>query len=115
MPVFAYSGRTRQGQVVSGEMEAANPEAVVATLRRQQIITTSVRAKPKDIEITIPGFGGKVSEKEIAIFTRQFSTMIDAGLPLVQCLEILASQQVNKTFQKVLVELRQDIESGTTL
>jgi len=115
MPVFTYSGRTRQGQVVSGEMEAANPEGVVATLRRQQIITTSVRSKPKDIEITIPGFGGKVSEKEIAIFTRQFSTMIDAGLPLVQCLEILAGQQVNKTFQKVLNEIRQDIESGATL
>jgi len=115
MPVFTYSGRSRQGQMVSGEMEAANPEAVVATLRRQQIITTSVRAKPKDIEISIPGFGGKVSEKDIAIFTRQFSTMIDAGLPLVQCLEILASQQVNKTFQKVLVEIRQDIESGATL
>jgi len=115
MPVFTYSGRTRQGQVVSGEMEATNPEGVVTTLRRQQIITTSVRPKPKDIEISIPGFGGKVSEKEIAIFTRQFSTMIDAGLPLVQCLEILASQQDNKTFQKVLIEIRQDIESGSTL
>jgi len=115
MPVFTYSGRTRQGQVVSGEMEANNPEAVVATLRRQQIITTSVRAKPRDIVISIPGFGGKVSEKEIAIFTRQFSTMIDAGLPLVQCLDILASQQDNKTFQKVLTQIRQDVESGSTL
>ena len=115
MPVFTYSGRTRQGQVVSGEMEANNPEAVVATLRRQQIITTSVRAKPRDIVISIPGFGGKVSEKEIAIFPRQFSTMIDAGLPLVQCLDILASQQDNKTFQKVLTQIRQDVESGSTL
>jgi len=115
MPVFNYSGRTRQGQLVSGEIEAINPEAVVATLRRQQIITTSVRPKAKDIQIAIPGFGGKVSEKEIAIFTRQFSTMIDAGLPLVQCLEILASQQDNKTFQKVLIEIRQDIEAGATL
>jgi type IV pilus assembly protein PilC len=115
MPVFAYSGRTRQGQSVNGEMEASNAEAVVATLRKQQIITTSVRPKPKDIEISIPGFGGKVSEKEVAIFTRQFSTMIDAGLPLVQCLEILASQQDNKTFQKVLVRIRQDVEGGATL
>jgi type IV pilus assembly protein PilC len=115
MPVFAYSGRTRQGQSVNGEMEASNAEAVVATLRKQQIITTSVRPKPKDIEITIPGFGGKVSEKEVAIFTRQFSTMIDAGLPLVQCLEILASQQDNKTFQKVLIRIRQDVEGGATL
>ena len=115
MPVFAYSGRTRQGQSVNGEMEASNAEAVVATLRKQQIITTSVRPKPKDIEISIPGFGGKVSEKDVAIFTRQFSTMIDAGLPLVQCLEILASQQDNKTFQKVLVRIRQDVEGGATL
>lgn len=115
MPVFAYTGRTRQGQIVNGEMEASNPEAVVATLRRQQIITTSVKPKAKDIEISIPGFGSKVSEKEIAIFTRQFSTMIDAGLPLVQCLEILASQHDNKAFRKVLVELRQDVEGGATL
>jgi len=115
MPVFAYTGRTRQGQTVSGEMEASNPEAVVSTLRRQQIITTSVKAKAKDIQISIPGFGGKVSEKEVAIFTRQFSTMIDAGLPLVQSLEILASQQDNKAFQKVLVQIRQDVEGGATL
>ena len=115
MPVFAYTGRTRQGQSVNGDMEASNAEAVVATLRKQQIITTSVKAKAKDIEISIPGFGGKVSEKEVAIFTRQFSTMIDAGLPLVQCLEILASQQDNKTFRKVLVRIRQDVEGGATL
>ncbi|MFH0871774.1 MAG: type II secretion system F family protein [bacterium] len=115
MPVFAYTGRTRQGQTVSGEMEASNPEAVVSTLRRQQIITTSVKAKARDIQISIPGFGGKVSEKEVAIFTRQFSTMIDAGLPLVQSLEILASQQDNKAFQKVLVQIRQDVEGGATL
>ncbi len=115
MAVFTYSGRTRQGQLVSGEMEANSAEAVVSTLRRQQIVTTSVRAKPRDIQISIPGFGAKVSEKEIAIFTRQFSTMIDAGLPLVQCLEILASQQTNKTFQKVLIQIRQDVEAGATL
>jgi type IV pilus assembly protein PilC len=115
MAIFNYSGRTRQGQVVSGEMEATSAEAVVSTLRRQQIITTSVRAKPKDIQISIPGFGGKVSEKEIAIFTRQFSTMIDAGLPLVQCLEILGSQQTNKAFQKILIQIRQDVEAGATL
>jgi type IV pilus assembly protein PilC len=96
-------------------MEASNPEAVVSTLRRQQIITTSVKAKARDIQISIPGFGGKVSEKEVAIFTRQFSTMIDAGLPLVQSLEILASQQDNKAFQKVLVQIRQDVEGGATL
>jgi type IV pilus assembly protein PilC len=93
-------------------MEAATRGAVIAKLRTQQIAATNVRTKPKDI--TIPGFGGGVDEKEIVIFTRQFATMIDAGLPLVQCLEILASQQENKVFKKALVEIRQSVEGGMT-
>jgi type IV pilus assembly protein PilC len=93
-------------------MEAVNREAVVARLRSQQVIATAVRTKPKDI--TIPGFGTKVSERDIVVFTRQFATMIDAGLPLVQCLEILASQQDNKVFKKVLTEIRQSVEGGST-
>jgi type IV pilus assembly protein PilC len=112
MPVFTYAGRTRGGQSISGEMEAASREAVVARLRSQQIIATSVRAKARDI--VIPGFGGGVGEKEIVIFTRQFATMIDAGLPLVQCLEILGSQQENKVFKKVITEIRQSVEGGST-
>jgi type IV pilus assembly protein PilC len=112
MPVFTYSGRTRAGQTISGEMEAASREAVVARLRGQQVIATAVRAKARDI--VIPGFGGGVSEKEIVIFTRQFATMIDAGLPLVQCLEILASQQENKVFKKTLTDIRQSVEGGAT-
>lgn len=114
MAVFTYSGRTRAGQTVSGEMEAPNREAVVATLRRQQILATGVKAKAKDIEITIPGFGGGVKDKELAVFTRQFATMIDAGLPLVQCLEILAQQQPNKIFQKAMIDIRQNVEGGST-
>jgi type IV pilus assembly protein PilC len=112
MAVFVYSGRTRGGQTITGEMEAVNREAVVARLRSQQVIATAVRTKPKDI--TIPGFGTKVSERDIVVFTRQFATMIDAGLPLVQCLEILASQQDNKVFKKVLTEIRQSVEGGST-
>ena len=112
MAVFIYTGRTRTGQTITGEMDAASREAVVAKLRTQQIIATNVRGKPKDI--TIPGFGGRVEEKEIVVFTRQFATMIDAGLPLVQCLEILASQQDNKVFKKALTEIRQSVESGLT-
>jgi type IV pilus assembly protein PilC len=112
MPIFVYTGRTRGGQTITGEMEAATREAVIAKLRTQQIAATNVRTKPKDI--TIPGFGGGVDEKEIVIFTRQFATMIDAGLPLVQCLEILASQQENKVFKKALVEIRQSVEGGMT-
>ena len=112
MAVFVYSGRTRGGQTLSGEMEAPSREAVVAKLRTQQVVATSVKSKAKDI--TLPGFGGKVVEKDIVVFTRQFATMIDAGLPLVQCLEILASQQENKLFKKTLTEIRQSVEGGST-
>jgi type IV pilus assembly protein PilC len=112
MGVFVYTGRTRGGQTISGEMDAPTREAVVAKLRSQQIVATAVRTKPKDI--TIPGFGGGVDEKQIVVFTRQFATMIDAGLPLVQCLEILASQQENKVFKKALTEIRVSVEGGLT-
>jgi type IV pilus assembly protein PilC len=112
MPVFVYTGRTRGGQTITGEMDAPNREAVVAKLRTQQVIATNVRGKPRDI--TIPGFGGGVDEKAIVVFTRQFATMIDAGLPLVQCLEILAAQQDNKVFKKALTEIRQSVEGGLT-
>ena len=112
MAVFVYTGRTRGGQTITGEMDAPNREAVVAKLRSQQIVATAVRTKARDI--TFPGFGGGVDEKEIVVFTRQFATMIDAGLPLVQCLEILASQQENKVFKKALTEIRQSVEGGLT-
>jgi type IV pilus assembly protein PilC len=112
MAIFVYSGRTRGGQVLSGEMEAATREAVIARLRTQQVIATSVRPKPKDI--VIPGLGSGVGDKDIVVFTRQFATMIDAGLPLVQCLEILAAQQENKILKKALMEIRQSVEGGST-
>ncbi len=114
MSVFAYSGRTRTGQAIKGEMEAPNREAVVAQLRRQQVLATSVKSKAKDIEIKIPGFGGKVSERDLAIVTRQLATMIDAGLPLVQCLNILAQQQENKIFKKTLGDIQATVEAGST-
>jgi type IV pilus assembly protein PilC len=109
MAVFVYSGRTRAGQTVNGEMEAATREAVVAKLRSQQVIATNVKAKAKEISFS---FGGKVTEKDIVIFTRQFATMIDAGLPLVQCLEILSTQNENATFKKALQQIRQSVEGG---
>lgn len=114
MPVFAYSGRTRGGQLITGKMEAPNRDAVAAALRRQHILPTSIRAKAKAIEFRIPGLGGRVKDKDIAVFTRQFATMIDAGLPLVQCLEILASQNENKLFRKTLHDIRADVEGGST-
>ena len=113
MPVFIYKGTNRAGTSVAGEMSASSKNELQTLLRRQQITPTRVSEKGK--EFNLPTFGGGVNSKELAIFTRQFSVMIDAGLPLVQCLEILASQQENKTFQKVLTGVRGSVEGGSTL
>src|ERR1700688_4715190 len=114
MPVFTYRGTNRAGVAVSGELTAANKNDLMGSLKRQQINVTKMSEKGK--EFNMPTFGGgKVDAKELAVFTRQFSVMIDAGLPLVQCLEILAGQQENKTFQKVLTATRASVEGGTTL
>jgi type IV pilus assembly protein PilC len=113
MPNYNWKGRTRGGRVQEGVLVAETKEAAIAALRKQQIIVTAVTEKGK--EFALPKMGGGISKKEIAIFTRQFSVMIDSGLPLVQCLEILGSQQDNRTFQKILFQVRQDVESGATL
>jgi type IV pilus assembly protein PilC len=114
MPTFAYRGRNQTGQVVAGQIEANTTEAVVAQLRQQRIFPISVKPQPKPVELKVPGFGKKIKGKDLAVFTRQFATMLDAGLPLVQCLEILASQQPNKQFKKTLTEIREDVEGGST-
>ena len=108
---FVWSGKTRQGQVQKGELVAKTREEVIAQLRKQNILVTSVQEKAAR---KFPGFGGGVGSKDIVIFTRQFSTMIDAGLPLVQCLEILANQTENKTLAKTIGLVRGDVESGST-
>ena len=113
MPVFTFRGTNRAGATVTGEQTATNKLELTNTLRRQQIKVTKMSEKGK--EFNYPTFGGGVDAKELAIFTRQFSVMIDAGLPLVQCLEILASQQENKVFQKVLAGTRAAVEGGSTL
>ncbi len=113
MPVYTYRGTNRAGTSVSGEQVAGNKTELAALLRRQQINVTKMSEKGR--EFSLPSFGGSVSAKELAIFTRQFSVMIDAGLPLVQCLEILAGQQENRTFQKVLSGTRSSVEGGSTL
>lgn len=101
--------------MIAGRMEATTAEAVVAQLRQQRIFPISVKPQPKAIELKIPGFGRKkVKEKDLAVFTRQLATMIDAGLPLVQCLDTLASQQPNKGFKSILTEIREDVEGGST-
>src|SRR5690242_14481916 len=113
MPDYKYQGTSRSGSSVSGVMTAANKTELASILKRQQITATKMTEKGK--EFNVPTFGGGVSAKELAIFTRQFSVMIDAGLPLVQCLEILASQQENKVFKRALIQIRQDVESGSNL
>jgi type IV pilus assembly protein PilC len=113
MPVFTYKGVNRAGVAVAGERAAASKAELQTLLRREQINVSKLSEKGK--EFSIPSFGSGVDDKELAIFTRQFSVMIDAGLPLVQCLEILAGQQDNKTFQKVLNGVRASVEGGATL
>ena len=113
MPTFEWKGTARNGQSQTGVLVADSKDAVIAMMRRQQIVVTAVKEKGK--EIALPKFGGKVPPQLIAIFTRQFSVMIDAGLPLVQCLEILGSQQEHKTFKRTLIQVRQDVESGSNL
>jgi len=113
VPAYVWKGKTRDGKVVSGERVADNKEAVMALLRRDQILVSSVKEKGK--EIALPKLGGGVPSKDLAIFVRQFSVMIDAGLPLVQCLEILGTQQENKNFAKILQQTRMDVEGGASL
>src|SRR5512138_3508464 len=113
MPSFEWKGRGRNGQDQGGVLVADSKDAVIAMMRRQQIVVTAVKEKGK--EIAVPKFGGKVPPQLVAIFTRQFSVMIDAGLPLVQCLEILGSQQEHKVFRRALLQIRQDVESGSNL
>jgi type IV pilus assembly protein PilC len=114
MPVFTFSGKDASGQKVSGERNAPNKEALGQQLRRERIVPGAIREKGK--EFSLPTFGSStVKTKDIAIFFRQFSVMIDAGLPLVQCLEILAANQENQAFQKTLTGVRTTVEGGATL
>ena len=118
MPTFAYSGRTRTGQTVSGERVADTMDAAVAALRREQIMVTRIdaaKAKAAAAAKKATKGGVKVPSKNLAIFTRQFSVMIDAGLPLVQCLDILGKQEPHKGFSSVILKVREDVEAGAAL
>ena len=114
MPIFTYRGRARGGRLITGQVEANTPLAVAAQLRQRRIMATSVREKPEPLRLKIPGFGGRVKDKDLTVFTRQIATMINAGLPLVQSLEVLASQQPNKQFKRILTKIRGDVEGGST-
>ncbi len=114
MPTFAWKGRNRGGQFQEGVLLADTRDAAVATLRRQQIQVTAIRQKGREIPF-LPKLPVRISPKRVAIFTRQFSVMIDAGLPLVQCLEILGDQEENRNFRQSIQKVRTDVESGSSL
>jgi type IV pilus assembly protein PilC len=115
MPVFLWEGQTRKGEKKKGEIEAANEAALRGILRRQGLTSITVKQKPKDLSEYLPFLKQKVKEKEVVIFARIFATMINAGLPLIQCLELLAQQEQNKTFAQIITAVKEDIEGGSTL
>lgn len=115
MPVYLWEGKNRNNQVQKGELDAPNEEAVRAHLNRIRIIPSKIKKKPKDLFENVAFLQPKVKEKDIIIFCRQFSTMIDAGLPIIQCLDILQAQQENPTFKKMIKEIKESVEGGTTL
>lgn len=115
MPVFLWEGTTKKGEAKKGEMEAADELAVRALLRRQGFKSMEVRQKPKDLAEYLPFLQGGVKEKEVVVFCRIFATMISAGLPLIQCLGLLADQEQNKAFSKIIRTVKEDIEGGTSL
>jgi type IV pilus assembly protein PilC len=115
MAKFAWEGKNRSGGTVTGEMDAPSEAFVLAQLRREQVAPIKIRKRASDFAIRLPFQGEKkVTPKDLAIFTRQFATMIDAGLPLVQCLDILGAQQQNKAFKQVILKVKEDVESGST-
>jgi len=115
METFKWQGKDRQGKKVKGEVEAMSENFATLNLRKKGLTDLKVKKKPKDIEINLPFLKAKVPEKDVVVFTRQFSTMINSGLPIIQCLDIQATQQENKEFKKVLATIKNDVETGETL
>ncbi len=115
MAVYLWEGKNKKEETQKGEMEAPNEEAVRSNLHRLRISPIKIKKKPKDLFENVSFLQPKIRERDVIIFARQFSTMIDAGLPIIQCLNILYSQQDNKSFQKMLKEIKESVESGTTL
>ncbi|MBW2442573.1 MAG: type II secretion system F family protein [Deltaproteobacteria bacterium] len=115
MPVYLWTGKNRSDVTQKGEIEAVSEEAVKAQLIRQRITPTKIKKKPKDLFENVAFLQPKIKENDVIIFARQFSTMIDAGLPIIQCLDILYTQQDNVTFKKMLKEIKESVEGGATL
>ncbi|HBD09843.1 MAG TPA: pilus assembly protein PilC [Syntrophobacteraceae bacterium] len=114
MPIFVWSGVDRQGSKQKGEIEADNPMIARQLLSRQGVVVRTLKTKPKDLLESIPLLQQKVKSRDLVIFTRQFATLIDAGVPLVQCLDILQQQEANKTFKRIISQIKADVESGKT-
>jgi type IV pilus assembly protein PilC len=114
LPIWVWEGKTKTGEVKKGEVEAADEASVQQRLRAMALTNVKIKRKPIQISLKLPGLGG-ISQKDLVIFTRQFATMIDAGLPLVQCLDILSGQLDNMAFREVLVKVKTKVESGSTL
>ncbi len=116
MAKFSWQGTDRSGKKLKGDIEAPDEAALRAQLRKQGVLVDKVKERGKglDIEIKIPGMQPRVTTKDLVVFTRQFATMIDAGLPLIQCLDILSNQQENVNFKKILLQVKEDVESGST-
>lgn len=115
MPVYVWKGRTIAGEIQTGEMESNTQDEALTALRKKRIIITSVREKPKGFKMELPGTGPGVSTRDLAIFTRQFATMINAGLPLVQCLDILSKQTEKESFRQIIAGVMREVEAGNTL
>ncbi|ABC76159.1 type II secretion system F family protein [Syntrophus aciditrophicus] len=115
MPEFLWEATTRRGEVKKGEMKVADEAALRTLLRRQGLKSITIRKKPKDLLEYLPFLKQKVKEKQIVVFARIFSTMINSGLPLIQCLDLLAQQETNKTFAKAITAIKEDIEGGSSL
>jgi type IV pilus assembly protein PilC len=115
MPTYIWAGKTRKGRVIKGQLDAVDERIARIQLKRRNIDVTKLKQKPKDLFASVSFLQPRVTAKDIVVFTRQFSTMIDAGLPLVQGLNMLAEQSQNKTFKRILTQVTRDVEGGSTL
>lgn len=115
MPVYLWEGTTKKGETKKGEMEAADESSVRIQLRRQRIKPENIKKKPKDLFENIPFLQQKVKERDVVVFARQFATMINAGLPIIQCLDLLGEEEKNQTFSKIIKGVKEDIEGGSSL